>query len=78
MMTLPEFKAWVDGLHSAAPSMSPQLLNQRIQDKLRTECAQQPSPIGSQLTRGWVNRSDRVPDEPQSYIMGPWGPEQPM
>lgn len=76
MMTLPEFKAWVDGLHSAAPAMSPQLFNQRVQEKLRDECSRPAPPYAQQnLTKGWVNPADR---DHGAYIMGPFGPEQPL
>lgn len=82
MMTLPEFKAWVDSIHYAAPAISQQLLLQRIQDKLRAECASgQQDLVGSQITRQWDNRADRGPTRTPgetSYIEGPWGPEQPM
>ncbi len=78
MMTLPEFKAWVDGMLAASPMMAPQLLNQMIQDKLKVECSTNVPPFAQNLTKGWVNRSDRVAVPQDPYIMGPWGPEQPM
>lgn len=83
MMTLPEFKAWVDGLHSSAPAMSTQLLNQRIQDKLRAECAPTPPPFTQNLTKGWVDRADRVHSNPgdgtvgSPYIYDDFGPAAP-
>jgi hypothetical protein len=81
MMTLPEFKAWVEGM-TANGHMSHQLMIDRIRQKLKDECTPVTGVSAQGLFKQWQNPADhsKTPPAPvdYDYILGPFGPEQPM